>query len=82
MKLSDYCVGYDYDSFRADTKLVDAYVFNLSQIGELCHTVDDEFAEIHPGIPWREMNGLGNHDYEGVNLKFVWEIISEDIPKL
>ena len=36
-------------------------------------------------IPWREMYGLRNrivHDYEGVNLQLVWEIISEDIPEL
>ena len=29
-------------------------------------------------IPWWEVYGLRNrivHDYEGVNLKFVWEII-------
>ena len=31
------------------------------------------------------MNGLRNrivHDYEGVNLRLVWEIISGDIPDL
>lgn len=40
-KLSDYCAGYDYGSFILDTKLVDACVFNLSQIGELCRVADD-----------------------------------------
>ena len=47
--------------------------------------VDAAFAECHPEIPWREMNGLRNrivHDYEGVNLRLVWEIISGDIPGL
>ncbi len=84
-KLSDYCAGYDYGSFILDTKLVDACVFNLSQIGELCRIVDDKYTKMHPEIPWREMNGLRNrivHDYDGVNLKLVWEIISEDIPEL
>ena len=41
--------------------------------------------QAHPQIPWREMYGLRNrivHDYEGVNLQLVWEIISEDIPEL
>ena len=31
------------------------------------------------------MYGLRNrivHDYEGVNLKLVWEIISDDLPEL
>ncbi len=84
-KLMDYCSGYTYDSFTADMKLVDACVFNLSQIGELCRFVDNAFAQNHPEIPWHEMYGLRNrivHDYEGVNLKLVWEIISEDIPEL
>ena len=60
-------------------------MFNLSQMGELCRIVDATFAERHREIPWREMNGLRNrivHDYEGVNLRLVWEIISGDIPSL
>lgn len=84
-KLMDYCSGYDYDSFVADTKLVEACVFNLSQLGELCRMADDAFVREHPEIPWREIYGLRNrivHNYEGVNLRLVWEIISEDIPAL
>lgn len=84
-KLVDYCSGYTYNSFVEDTKLVEACVFNLSQLGELCRAADSEFTQAHPEIPWREMYGLRNrivHDYEGVNLRLVWEIISEDIPEL
>ena len=84
-KVIDYCSEYTYNTFAADSKLVEACVFNLSQLGELCRLVDDAFAEAHPEIPWREMYGLRNrivHDYEGVNLQLVWEIISEDIPAL
>ena len=36
-------------------------------------------------ILWREVYGLRNrivYDYEGVNLKLVWEIISDDLPEL
>ena len=60
-------------------------MFNLSQLGELCHVADDAFTVAHPEIPWREMYGLRNrivHDYEGVNLMLVWEIITEDLPEL
>lgn len=84
-KLESYCSGYTYESFVADTKPVEACVFNLSQMGELCRVVDSDFAAKHSEIPWREMNGLRNrvvHDYDGVNLHLVWEIISEDIPEL
>ena len=36
IKLIDYCEGCTYESFIADMKLVEACVFNLSQLGELC----------------------------------------------
>ena len=53
-KVIDYCKGYTYESFAADTKLVEACVFNLSQLGELCRVADDAFTAAHPEIPWRE----------------------------
>lgn len=84
-KLIAYCDGYDYNTFSADIKLVEACVFNLSQLGELCRVPDRDFVEAHAEIPWKAMYGLRDrivHDYEGVNLKLVWEIISADIPEL
>ena len=84
-KILGYCEGTSYEEFAADSKLAEACVFNLSQIGELCRVADEAFEEEHPEIPWRSMNGLRNrivHDYEGVNLILVWEIITEDLPEL
>ena len=37
------------------------------------------------GIEWRGLKSLRNrivHDYEGVNLRLVWEIIESDISSL
>ena len=65
--------------------LAEACVFNLSQIGELVRHLDRDFIEQHSDIPWAQMRGLRNriiHDYEGVNLMLVWEIIKYDIPTL
>lgn len=84
-KVLDYCAGCDYEQFMTDSKLVEACVFNISQLGELCRLPDDSFKAAHPEIPWREMYGLRNrivHDYEGVNLQLVWQIISDDLPAL
>lgn len=84
-KIIAYCYGYSYDSFIQDTKLVEACVFNLSQMGELCNAADDDYVKLHPQIPWNEMYGLRNrivHDYEGVNMMLVWEIITGDLPDL
>lgn len=84
-KLLQYCDGLDYEQFSADTKLVEACVFNLSQMGELANRVDDDFAQAHSDIPWRLLYGLRNrivHDYEGVNRQLIWEIIDGDLVPL
>ncbi len=84
-KILTYSRGHDYLSFSKDSMLVEACVFNLSQIGELCHGVSEDYTAAHPEIPWHAMYGLRNrivHNYEGVNLKLVWEIIAHDLPEL
>lgn len=82
-KVIGYCDGLDYDGFAANSILVEACVFNLSQMGELANRVDDTFAAAHSDIPWRLVYGLRNrivHDYEGVNLHLIWQIIQDDMP--
>jgi uncharacterized protein with HEPN domain len=39
----------------------------------------------HPAIPWKDIAGFRNvlaHDYLGVNLLRVWEIIENNLPAL
>lgn len=84
-KISDYCLGEEYDDFVTNEMLVEACVFNLSQLGETAHKISEETVKLHPEIAWSEMYGLRNrlvHDYEGTNPRLVWEIISEDLPVL
>ena len=84
-KLQGYVTGCDYDSFSNNDMMVEACVFNLGQLGETAKKIDEEFEEEHPEIPWRQIYGLRNriiHDYEGINLNLIWEIIKEDLPDL
>ena len=75
-----YTNNVDYEGFRNNSMMVEACVFNLSQIGELVNKLDKEYISKYSEIPWFKMRGLRNrivHDYEGVNL--IWEIIDMDI---
>ena len=84
-KILDYCKGLDYEQFSGNSLLVEACVFNLSQMGELANRIDEDFALAHKEIPFRTLYGLRNrivHDYEGVNLALIWEIIRDDLPVL
>ena len=82
-KVLGYCEGRTYDGFIADSKLVEACVFNLSQLGELCRIADEDYKAAHPELPWHEMYGLRNrifHDFYGFNLRLVGDIIRADLP--
>ena len=84
-RIEDFCKSVDFKSFSDNDMLIDACVFNLSQIGEQVNKIDEDFERAHPEVPWRQVYGLRNrivHDYEGVNLKLVWEIIQSDLPSL
>ena len=84
-KILKYCSGVSYDQFVGDSMLVEACVFNLSQMGELANKVDPDYAASHREIPWHHLYGLRNrivHDYDGVNLALIWQIVSEDLPDL
>lgn len=84
-KILSYCDGLNYDTFTSDSKLVEACVFNLSQLGELAHKADTEFVLSHNEVPWHSLYGLRNrivHDYDGVKLDKIWDTISEDLVPL
>ena len=81
-----YCHDQTFASFQQNTMLQEACVFNILQIGELAkYGLSDPFVTSHPDIPWHQINGMRNrivHGYEGVQLRIVWETITEDFPKL
>ena len=84
-KLRKYVKDADYESFCKSDMLVEACVFNLGQLGETANKIEEDFEKAHPEIPWRKIYGLRNriiHDYEGINLKLIWEIIEDDLPEL
>ena len=38
-----------------------------------------------PGVPWREIRGIGNHlrhGYDKIDLERLWKTIKEDLPVL
>jgi len=78
--------GMSFSEFTGDTKTIAACVFNLSQIGELAGRLDPEFTEAtNQIIPWRKMRGMRNrivHDYEGIQLNIVWDVLEDFLPEL
>ena len=84
-KALKYTDGCDLDSFSANEEEVDATVFVISQIGELVKNISKDTMEKYPNIEWVIIKNLRNkivHDYEGIKLNLIWDIVTEDIVKL
>lgn len=80
-----YTEGYDFEKFCNDEKTIDATVFSISQIGELVKNISKETIEKYSYIEWNMIKGLRNrivHDYEGISLKSIWYVLTNDIMQL
>ncbi|MEL6534558.1 MAG: DUF86 domain-containing protein [Bacteroidota bacterium] len=84
-KISRYTHELSLESFLADEKTIDAVARNLEIVGEAYNQLTEEFRANHSVIPWRQLTGLRNriiHEYFGVDLEIIWEIIQNDLKKL
>ncbi|MEW6200466.1 MAG: DUF86 domain-containing protein [bacterium] len=73
------------ETFFSDPMMQDAVIRNLEIIGEAARRISREYQEKHPEIPWRGMKALRNvliHEYEGVDMDQVWEVIEGELPPL
>lgn len=80
-----YTNGYTFEEFSNNDEKVNATVFVISQIGELVKNISKETMEKFSNIEWIIIKNLRNkivHDYDGIRLNFIWDIIKNDIPKL
>jgi len=80
-----YVAGMEFGDFGADRKTVDAVVRNLEIIGEASKHVPDGVRGDFQDVDWKAMVGLRNriaHEYFGVSLEIVWNIVERELPAL
>ena len=83
-RVSRYTKGgrAEYDS---QSLIRDAVIRNFEIIGEASKRVPEDYRGRHPEIPWRELAGFRDvliHQYEGVSLPEVWQVVEEHLPRL
>ena len=73
------------ETFLSRRLIQDAVLRNFEVIGEAAKRVPPEYRQKHPEIPWRMMTAFRDvliHNYEGVDLERVWEIINNELPQV
>jgi len=79
----EYTQSMDYDDLLEDRRTQDAVIRNLEVMGEAVKHLTADSKDRFPGIPWPAIAGMRNtliHEYFGVNLDIVWEVIRDDLP--
>ena len=83
-KIEEYAsVGRDF--FMTQSHWQDAVIRRLEIIGEATKNLSSELKTNNPDVPWRRIAGLRDiliHNYMGVDLNAVWDVIQKDIPAL
>ena len=57
----------------------------LEIIGEATKRLSPQMLGRHPEVPWRQVAGMRDvliHDYMGVDLERVWNVVQRDLPLL
>lgn len=83
-RIQFYTKNLDLDSFENNQLIIDATLRNFTILGEATANIPESIKVKYSNIPWREMKDMRNkvsHEYFGVDLSIVWEIITHFIPE-
>lgn len=81
----DFVHGMSYESFTGDKRTVNAVIRSLEVIGEAAKNVPQNMRDRYPDIPWKKMAGMRDkliHEYFGIDLEIVWQVIANELPPL
>ena len=72
-------------AFLSDTMIQDAVLRNLHILSESTQRLAEDLKNKHPEVGWASIAAFRNvivHDYLGVDLPRIWEIVRHDLPDL
>lgn len=84
-KVLDAAEGKNFAQFNADPILFGAIAYYTMVIGEAAYMLTKEFKDLHPCIPWRQIEGMRHHivhGYAQIRKDMLWNVILEDLRPL
>lgn len=83
--IETFTSGMNSETFREDPKTVAAVERKLQVISEAAIRLGSAAESRCPGLPWRDIRGIGNwlrHQYERIELPAIWKTVQSDLPPL
>ena len=84
-EIENYTANIDIDTFLKNSMMHFASIKQIEIIGEAANYISEETKNKFSEIEWRQITGLRHilvHEYFGVDITLIWQIIIDDIPKL
>ncbi len=81
-KINEYTLNFSLDDLKNDSKTTDAVIRNFEIIGEAASKLPHKFKNENNYIDWRALIDFRNviiHEYFGVNLEIIWDIIQNEL---
>ena len=85
LAIQGYVVNFSLQTFMQDRKTYSATIREFQIIGEAVNKLSDEVKDNYPTTAWQDIKDFRNvlvHEYFGVDLELVWNVIKEDLPDL
>ncbi len=83
--IESFSKGLSKSEFFKDELRQNAIIRKLEIIGEATKNLKSEFRNKYLKVEWQKISGLRDkliHDYFGINLERVWNIMEKDLPNL
>jgi uncharacterized protein with HEPN domain len=84
-EIESYLNGVDFESFVRDSMVRFACIKQLEIIGEASNHVSENTKLRFTFVEWNQLRGLRNvlvHEYFGVDVKVIWDILIWDLQPL
>lgn len=85
LAIEEYTRALTEEGFYSNRQVQYAVVRRLEIIGEAVKNIDEYFKNKYSDIPWKKIAGMRDvvaHEYFGVKLERIWEVVKSDIPDL
>lgn len=84
-EIENYTSNVEFNEFVLNSMMRFACIKQMEIIGEASNHISQDIKVRFSTIEWSQITGMRNvfvHEYFGIDIRLVWEIIKNDLPEL